>query len=207
MALADTHPLPSVRTQLLRLLTGVASSSRCVEQLYQLWDAATDQRLSERDYMTLAYELAVRLPQQADAIVEKQRSRLTNPDRRRQFDFIARSVAPSATQRDALFASLAEPDNRRIEPWTLSLLYYLNHPVRGQQSVHYIEPALALLPELQRTGDIFFPANWCSNLLAGHRSLEAAQTVSHFLATHPDLHPLLRNKVLTAAYRLQRATQ
>lgn len=207
MALTDTHPLPSVRTQLLRLLTGVASSSRCVEQLYQLWDAATDQRLSERDYMTLAYELAVRLPQQADAIVEKQRSRLTNPDRRRQFDFIARSVAPSATQRDALFASLAEPDNRRIEPWTLSLLYYLNHPVRGWQSVHYIEPALALLPELQRTGDIFFPANWCSNLLAGHRSLEAAQTVSHFLATHPDLHPLLRNKILTAAYRLQRATQ
>lgn len=207
MALADSHPLPSVRTQLLRLLSGVASSSRCVEWLYQLWDAATDQRLSERDYMTLAYELAVRLPQQADAIVEKQRSRLTNPDRRRQFDFIARAVTPSATQRDALFASLAEPDNRRIEPWTLSLLYYLNHPLRDQQSIHYIEPALALLPELQRTGDIFFPANWCSNLLAGHRSPEAAQAVAHFLATHPDLHPLLRNKILTAAYRLQRATQ
>ena len=207
MAMADTHPLPSVRTQLLRLLSGVASSPRCVEQLYQLWEAATDQRLSERDYMTLAYELAVRLPQQADAIVEKQRSRLTNPDRRRQFDFIARAVTPSVSQRDALFASLAEPDNRRIEPWTLSLLYYLNHPVRSQQAVHYIEPALALLPELQRTGDIFFPANWCSNLLAGHRSPEAAQAVAHFLATHPDLHPLLRNKILTAAYRLQRATQ
>ncbi|MGN0309230.1 MAG: M1 family metallopeptidase, partial [Bacteroides sp.] len=207
MALADTHPLPSVRTQLLRLLAGVASSSRCVEQLYQLWDTATDQRLSERDYMTLAYELAVRLPQQADAIVEKQRSRLTNSDRRRQFDFIARAVAPSATQRDALFASLAEPDNRRIEPWTLSQLYYLNHPVRSQRAVHYIEPALGMLPELQRTGDIFFPANWCSNLLAGHRSPEAAQAVSHFLDTHPDLHPLLRNKILTAAYRLQRAAQ
>lgn len=207
MALADSHPLPSVRTQLLRLLAGVVSSSRCVEQLYHLWDAATDQRFSERDYMTLAYELAVRLPHQADAIVEKQRSRLTNPDRLRQFDFIARAVTPSASQRDALFATLAEPENRRIEPWTLSLLYYLNHPVRGLQSVHYIEPALALLPELQRTGDIFFPANWCSNLLAGHRSAEAAQAVAHFLATHPELHPLMRNKILTAAYRLLRAVR
>ena len=202
MALADHHPLPSVRTQLLRLLAGVASSSRSVAQLYQLWEASTDQRLSERDYMTLAYELAVRLPQQADAIVEKQRSRLTNPDRRRQFDFIARAVTPSVSQRDALFTSLADPENRRIEPWTLSLLYYLNHPLRDLQSVAYIEPALALLPELQRTGDIFFPANWCSNLLAGHRSPQAAQAVEHFLATHPELHPLLRNKIWTAAYRL-----
>jgi len=100
---------------------------------------------------------------------------------------------------------LKQAENRRIEPWTLSVLYYLNHPLRDKESVKYIRPALELLPEIQRTGDIFFPGNWSSNLLSGHRTKEAYNEVENFLSAHPEMLQLLKNKVLQAHYHLQRS--
>ena len=165
-----------------------------------MWEKGQDERLSETDFMTLAYELAIRLPQKSDSLIAIQRTRLADPDRIRQFDFISRAVLP-----DALFESLSEADNRRIEPWVLSVLYYLNHPLRDEESVKYIRPALDLLPEIQRTGDIFFPGNWCMQLLAGHRSEAALNEVRKYLDDNPDLHPLLRKKILQAMFFLERA--
>ena len=203
--MADGHQLLSVRTQLLRLLMKHAYAQAVTDYLLKLWHTGDDSRLSVNDFMTLTYELAVRLPEQADSLVATQRLRITNQDRQRQFDFIARAVSPSEAARDSLFASLSEASARKIEPWTLSVLYYLNHPLRDSASVKYILPALNLLPEIQRTGDIFFPANWCSSLLAGHRTREAAEAVNSFLASAPQLHPMLRKKVWSAAFFLQRA--
>lgn len=48
-------------------------------------------------------------------------------------------------------------ENRRIEPWTATVLSYLNHPARESYSIKYIRPALEALLDVQRTGDIFFP--------------------------------------------------
>lgn len=202
--LTTSHPLPSVRTQALRLLISRAVSSSVVDSLYTLWQQNDSPLLSINDYMTLACELALRMPDRAGSILSTQRQRITNPDRVAQFDFISRAVNPSASERDSLFESLRQADNRRIEPWTRSVLYYLNHPLRDRESVRYIRPALELLPEIQRTGDIFFPEDWVSNLLAGHRLPEAYQAVQEYLNAHPDLLPLLRNKVLQAAYLLKR---
>lgn len=204
-SMARQHPLPSVRTLLLRLLMRQGYSPALTERMYALWKKGADERLSANDFTTMAYELAVRMPERAADILKVQRSRITNPDRLQQFDFIARAAVASEAARDTLFASLAAAEARRIEPWTLSALYYLNHPLRDRQSVKYILPALEWLPDIQRTGDIFFPANWCSNLLAGHRSAEALEAVERYLKEHPELHPLLRKKILTAAYYLQRA--
>lgn len=203
--MATDHPLPSVRTQLLRLLIRRSSSEAVVRRLYDLWQTGSDPRLSVNDFMTLTYELAIRMPEQADRLIALQRERIDNPDRLRQFDFVARAVVASEAARDTLFASLSDVQARKIEPWTLTLLYYLNHPMRDEQSVRYILPALELLPEIQRTGDIFFPGNWSSNLLAGHRSKGAAEAVQQFLTTHPELHPMLRKKVQAAAYFLFRS--
>lgn len=207
MEMADGHRLPSVRTQLLRLLMRHAYAPAVTHYLLTLWQAGSDSRLSINDYMTLTYELAVRLPERAESLVEQQRTRIGNGDRLRQFEFVARAVVASEAARDSLFHSLSEPSARRIEPWTLSVLYYLNHPLRDAASVKYIVPALEWLPDIQRTGDIFFPANWCSNLLAGHRTREAAAAVEAFLKATPQLHPMLRKKVLSAAYFLQRAVR
>ena len=205
LALSASHPLQAVRTQILRLLISEARSPETISTLHDIWQQGHSPLLSENDFMNLALELAVRLPEQADSLLATQRSRLTNPDRLAQFSYIARAVNPSESERDALFQSLSLPENRRIEPWTQSLLYYLNHPLRDTASTKYIRPALELLPDIQRTGDIFFPQNWCSSLLAGHRSPEAYREVETYLADHPELMPLLKNKILQAEYYLKRA--
>jgi aminopeptidase N len=101
--------------------------------------------------------------------------------------------------RDALFESLMEPANRRIEPWTATLLSYLNHHLRQAEAIKYIYRGLEEIEEVQRTGDIFFPRNWAGALLGGHTSDEANAEVERFLDAHPDYPRLLRNKILQAA--------
>lgn len=203
LQMATSHPLSAVRTQLWRLLAQSMSAPQTIEAVRQEWQQASNPLLSINDYMTMSYELAVRLPDEADRIIATQRHRIDNADRLRQFDFVSRAVVPSVSARDSLFHQLiTDPQARRIEPWTRSVLYYLNHPVRQAEAVKYIRPALEALPDVQRTGDIFFPGQWCSNLLAGHRSQEAAAEVQDFLTSHPDFNPLLRNKILVAASRV-----
>ena len=202
LEMSENHSVKSVRTLLLRLLAKNAFSQDTAGRLYEIWSSGEDGRLSQRDNMTLAYELAVRMPDKAKEIIDTQRGRLRNPDLLREFDFISRAVTPSEAARDSLFASLGNKEERRIEPWTQAVLYYLNHPLRSASAVKYIRPALELLPEIQRTGDIFFPAGWCSNLLAGHRSVEARIAVRQYLDDHPELNPMLRSKVLQAGSRL-----
>jgi aminopeptidase N len=58
--------------------------------------------------------------------------------------------------------------------------------------------------EVKATGDIFFPGKWCGALLGGHRSTEALQALDSFLEDNPDYPQLLKNKILVAAYGLQR---
>jgi hypothetical protein len=67
--------------------------------------------------------------------------------------------------------------------------------------------SLDLLPEMQRTGDIFFPHRSTEASLGGHRSPEAAAIVRDFLARKPDLPERLRWTVLSAADDLFRASR
>ena len=146
----------------------------------------------------------VRLPAESEQILRTQRARIDDPDRLRQFDFISRSVISDTARLDTLFNSLLVAENRRIEPWTAAVIRYLNHPLREEQSVKYIRPGLEVLEEVQRTGDIFFPKNWASALLGNHLSRPAYEEVVRFLDVHPDYSPLLKNKILQAAYSLYR---
>lgn len=202
--LSNTHPLPSCRTQLLRVLITEAYSPDMTQQLYKIWEKQSSKQLSERDYTTLAYELALRLPEQNKKILAMQRERIQNPDRLRQFDFISRAMTSDTLKLDSLFQSLLQAGNRRIEPWAATTLSYLNHPTREEYSVKYIRPALEVLTEVQRTGDIFFPRNWVGALLRNHSSEAAYREVQAFLEAYPDYSPLLKNKILQAAYPLYR---
>lgn len=203
--LADTNKEKAGRIQLLRLLASTATSQPVVEELYQIWAHRGSKLLSVNDYMTFAYELAIRYPDSADEIIAEQRSRITNPDRQSQFDFVSRAVVASDEARDALFRSLLKPENRRIEPWTAQALYYLNHPLRDEYSSQYIARALKELPKIQKTGDIFFPRNWCNALLSGHHSSTACEELILFLSDTPDMPQLLKNKIAVSAYELMRA--
>lgn len=205
--ICQTHKLASVRTQVLRLLISKAVSKEMIDILFGIWYENKSPLLSINDYMTLSYELSIRMPEKASEIIAEQRKRINNPDRLSQFDFVSRAVNADEMERDKLFESLKHAENRRIEPWTRTVIYYLNHPLRDKESVKYIRPALELLTEIQQTGDIFFPEDWCSNLLAGHRSAEAYKEVETFLNDHPEMLQLLKNKILQAEYFLKRANK
>ncbi len=201
---SEKHPLASCRLQLIRCLISNARAPKSIDKLYQLWKEQSHPMLNERDYMTLAYELALHCPERYENLRDTQRERITNPDRRRQFDFIVQAVTPDTLQMDAFFQSLMKAENRRIEPWVASALAYLNHPLRKSYAVKYIRPGLEVLEEVQRTGDIFFPKNWASALLRNHKSKEAYQEVQAFFEAHPGYSPLLKNKILQAAWPLYR---
>ena len=179
-------------------------SKSSIERIYTLWESRSNPQLDNQDYTTLAYELALRIPTQREHILATERERITNPDRQRQFDFIVQAVTPDTLQMDAFFQSLMKAENRRIEPWAASALSYLNHPLRQPYSVKYIRPGLEILQEVQRTGDIFFPKNWANALLGNYKSKEAYQELQAFFEAHPDYPPLLKNKILQAAWPLYR---
>ena len=204
LEISKKHKLTSCRQQLLRKLMYSMNTKETVNHFLYLWEQQNNSLLSERDYTNMAYELALRLPDKNRWILDTQRKRITNPDRLRQFDFISRALSLNQAELDSLFQSLMYKENRRIEPWTATVLSYLNHPLREKESVKYIRPGLEVLQEVQRTGDIFFPRNWAGALLGNHRSKEACQEVIRFLNEHPNYPQLLKNKILQAAYPLFR---
>jgi aminopeptidase N len=163
--------------------------------------------LAEPDFITLALDLAVRGPKDWAALLERQAGRIENPDRRARFAFVRPALSPRQADRDAFFASLADVSNRRREPWVLEALQYLHHPLRAAESERYIPQSLALLPELRRTGDIFFPKRWLDATLSGHASANAAELVRAHVAALPDDYPdRLRRIILSSSDRLRRAS-
>lgn len=200
--LADSHQSKQAKTLILKKLISSARAPRSIDCLYELWKTGESPLLGKDDFSDLALQLAIALPQNADSIIAVQRERIGGGDRLRRFDFVSRAAVSDTAALDALFESLAVPDNRLVEPWTLSLLSLLNHPSRHERSVRYILPALEMLPQIQATGDIFFPANWSASLLGSYRSKEAAALVNRFLEENKDMNPLLLNKVRQGASRL-----
>ena len=177
-----------------------------LERVWRRQEKIPGLTLAEPDEARMALDLAVRSVPSAAAILEEQRGRFTNPDRKARFEFVMPALSDRPETRDAFFRSLADVKNRRREPWVVEGVSYLNHPLRGAQSEKYVRPALELLPEIQRTGDIFFPKNWMDATLGRHNSRQAADTVRTFLAGRPDVPVRLRRIVLQSADTLFRAS-
>ena len=152
--------------------------------------------LTESELTTMAFELAVRYPDRSREILEVQRSRIINRDRVDRFDFISRAVSSDEEELDDMFECLLQAENRRIEPWASTALSYLNHPLRAERSRKYILAGLEILPEVQKTGDIFFPTSWLSSLLGGHKDEQSKAVVDSFLFSNPDFPYLLKQKIL-----------
>ena len=191
---------PAQRKLSLQGLTQKAVTPSVVKQIYEIWKDGNDKAFNERDYMRMAYHLAILMPREWQDIINTQRQRLTNDDMKREFDFISRGCNPDTDVQQELFSSLLKKENRAVEPYAAALLALLNDPLREPHNNRYITPGLEILEEIQRTGDIFFPLDWCQALLGSHRSKEAALLVSRFLMQHPDYPIPLRNKLLQAAW-------
>jgi aminopeptidase N len=179
-----------------------------VDWLEQVWRreiAIEGLELAEPDEMAMALQLAVREVSGWRDILAAQHDRIENPDRRDRFAFVMPAVSADAAVREAAFSRFADLGARSREAWVVESLAYLHHPLRETHARQFIRPALELLPEIQRTGDIFFPTNWMNATLGGHRSPEAAAIVREFISGEMPLSERLEWTVLVAADDLFRA--
>ncbi|MBX2843056.1 MAG: ERAP1-like C-terminal domain-containing protein [Flammeovirgaceae bacterium] len=205
----DTAPGASAKSAYFRAYKALALSEEALTRLKMIWerDLYIDGLiLSERDYISIACELALRSAPNSEEMMLKQINDTQNPDLKDRLTFVLPALSDDQNVRDNFFESLRNPVNRHYEPWVVESLGYLHHPLRAKSSEKYIRPSLELLEEIQRTGDIFFPKQWLIGTLSGHQSKSAANTVKKFLKENPEYPYKLKNKVLQAADMLFRAS-
>jgi aminopeptidase N len=205
LARAASSTMKATYFSAFRSTVMTADGVALLERVWRRQEKIPGLMLSEPDEAAMALELAIRGVPSARAILEEQRSRFMNPDRKARFEFVMPALSGDPMVRDKFFASLSDVKNRRREPWVAEGLAYLNHPLRRQESEKYIKPSLDLLREVQRTGDIFFPTNWMNATLDGHNSSASAETVRAFLAEQKDYPIRLRRIILQSADELFRA--
>ena len=156
-------------------------------------------RLSDVDRVGTICELAVREHAGWQSMLDAQLGRTVDPDLRGRLAFLAPALSDDPGTRETAWAELADVAHRRREPWVLARVQWLNHPLRQVFARRFIVPGLDLLPELARTGDIFFPSRWASALLGGHGSAAAVALVDAWLRQRQDVDEPLRRNVLVAA--------
>jgi len=201
----------SVKSAWFNTLRSIALTPGNIEWLEHVWRRTITipgLPLAEVDEADLAFDLAVRDVPGAEEILDTQVQRFTNPDRRARFVFVRPALSRDPAVRDRFFESLKDRSNRAREAWVLDAMRYLHHPLRAAESRKYIRPALELVPEIQRTGDIFFPKRWADAALGGYQSVQTAADVRAFIDALPRDYPLrLRWTLLSAADPLFRAAR
>ena len=193
------------KTIVLRTYYGISKSANSVINCFKIWDSGVE--ISEYDAINMSYELSISMEKIYDYIISKQRSRLTNVDKIREYDFISPALSPSQVVRDSVFNSLLLAKNREIEPYASTALYYLNHPLRAVKSIHYVRRGLDVLEEVKHTGDIFFPTSWTRSLLRGHKSKEVNDIVNSFFVDNKNYSPMLESKLRQQTFFLEFANR
>lgn len=186
----------------------IVMSEKGLLNLEQVWNGTftvKDLTLSEEDKISIAYELALKIPTRQQAILTRQLAEVQNTDRRERMKFVIPALSDDQLIRDSFFESLKQEGNREHESWVLEALHYLHHPLRAKSSVLYLRPSLDLLQEIQLTGDIFFPQRWLQTTFSGYSSAEATNVVDSFLLEHPEYPYFLKNKILQSTDLMRRA--
>ena len=198
------------RTSYFKAYQALFTSDRAWENVHGVWSGRRILEgfsFAERDLMNMAYALALRRPKEARAIAAKQSDAIKDPERKREFQFVAEAAAGDEARRTDFFLALAHGENRKNEPWVLDALGWLHHPLHGAGSGRFLQASLDLLPEIKRTSGIFFPMSWMAAVLRYHVDQPARRTVDRFLAEHPDLEPGLRLQLVQAVDTLMRFTK
>jgi len=207
----DTAPEAGLRSTWFAALRNVATTPQTVAWLRTLWQREATipgLPLVENDETALALALTLRGVEGEQGLLDAQRDRITDPDRKARFEFVRGAVTADAAERARWFRALADPANRRREVWVLQGLRLLNDPLRAEQSAALVPKALEMLLEVHRTGALFFDANWVQEVLHGHSLPEVAAAVTRFIdRLPPDYPPRLREKVLQSSDLLMRAAR
>jgi aminopeptidase N len=205
----EAQSQPNNKKLLFRAYQNIYVSNTAGKRMYDVWQQQQPPagiKLAEEDYISLALTIALK-NDTAAAVIAQQRDRLKDADKKARLNFLMPALSADVKERDSFFTSLADRKNRAKEAWVVTALAYLHHPVRQATAYKYLPQSLALVEELQRTGDIFFPQNWLSATFGAYQTREAWQVVEQFLQQHPNYNPRLKAKILQATDNLHRAQQ
>ena len=203
-------PTPGRKGAYFDALVNLSQSEGSVARLQRIWAMEEEPEgmpLQEQQFISLAEALALREVEAAETILDTQEQRISNPDRLARFQFIRPALSADAGEREALFRTFIDVNERRRESWILNAMSAIHHPIRNEESLGLLRDSLDLTKEIQRTGDIFFPLNWLNTTLGGYQSVAAAKIVTAYLDDNPDLPPRLRGKVLQAVDDLYRVVE
>lgn len=199
-----------LKIQYLRTIAKVMHSEKSARKMHEIWshEVVSDNRwIGEMDLQNFAFELCIRMPEESSSILNVTRKSIKNIDNLRRFNFISQAVDPKKIVRVKLFESLLHLENRKQEAWVADALKLLNHPLRNDESEEYLAKGLSILPEIQQTGDIFFPKNWLSSLLYGHTSADDYAIVCGYISKEgKSISPSLLSKVYQCSDLLKRST-
>ncbi|WET04863.1 M1 family aminopeptidase [Flavobacterium sp. YJ01] len=198
----------NIKKTLFGLFSSVAYSDSGKASLYKIWNrevSISGLKLNEDDYTNMAMNLAIFKHEKADEILEKTRTSISNPDKKKRFEFLLPSLSKDESVRNAFIESLKDDSNREKEAWVSVGLANVNHPLRQESAQKYIRFSLDLVDEIQRTGDIFFPKDWLDNTIGKYSSKYAFDEVQRFLKENPNFSPILKRKLFMATDLLFKA--
>ncbi|MEL1240872.1 M1 family aminopeptidase [Flavobacterium flavipallidum] len=207
-ALLQTDKTSNVKKILFNLFASVAYSDSGKERLYGIWNK-TDKiealRLNEDDYEKMAMLLSLYQHPKAVEILAQTLAETKNPDRKNRLEFLMPALSNDVAVRDAFMQSFKDEKNRVHGNWVITALSYMNHPLRQQNAQKDLRLCLDMLPEVQRTGDLFFPKSWLSVTIGNYTSTYALEIVESYLSENPNMNPMLKRKLLQATDALYRA--
>ncbi|WP_299761870.1 M1 family aminopeptidase [uncultured Dokdonia sp.] len=197
----------NIKKILFNTYRSIAHSEEGMATLYRIWnkkETIDNLVLNKDNYTSLAQRLALYGHPDAEAILAKAKSELTNPDKIKRFEFLTPALDQDAAVRIAFFESFKDATNREKENWVQTACSYIHHPLHQKENGATVALSLELLEEIQQTGDIFFPLGWLNNTIGQYTSAEAYTLVENYLTTHPDLDKNLKRKLLQATNNLYR---
>ncbi|WP_026727021.1 M1 family aminopeptidase [Flavobacterium denitrificans] len=198
----------NIKKKLFGLFSSIAYSDSTKAKLYQIWNkeiVIPNLKLNEDDFTNMAMSLAIFKHEKAEEILEKTRTTIANPDKKKRFEFLLPSLSKDESVRSAFIESLKDDANREKEAWVSVGLANVNHPLRQESAQKYIRFSLDLVEEIQRTGDIFFPKDWLDNTVGRYSSKYAFDEVERFLKENPNFSPILKRKLLMSTDLLYKA--
>ncbi len=208
-------PTPSLKAAFYHAWLITALSKNAMKKMLSLWQGRMQIKglpLSENNRVKLSYELAVRIGIKGSDIIPKnilaqQLKQTQNPDTKNEIAFVAPALNEDVDVRTAFFERLKNPVMREHEPWVITALSYLHHPLRAHSAEQFILPSLEMLPEIQQTGDIFFPKSWLDATFYGHHSLASTQIINEFIKKDHNINSKLRQKILQSVDPVIRAAK
>jgi aminopeptidase N len=136
-AAMEKQTAPNNKKIMFGAFQNVYLSGGAGKKIYRIWQqqqAPEGVKLTEDDYTSLALSIALK-SDTATTVLQQQRNRTTNTDRKDRLTFLMPALSPNVATRDSFFYALADRRNRQKEAWVATTLVYLNHPLRQNTAI------------------------------------------------------------------------